>query len=390
MTQAVAAGEAVAAPIRAKAGSSTRNGGIDSLRAAVTLLVVLHHTAITYGAAGGWYYKEIAQNKSAAGLLLVLFTAVNQAWFMGLFFLLAGYFTPGAYARHGAPGFLRERLLRLGLPLLVYFLLIGPATIALAQTAKGRPFTRTLLYLWSHNGFEPGPLWFAEALLFFAALFVAWRLVRSPTAHSDKSPFPSNGELLGAALLTGIAAFLLRLVWPVGVNVFALQLGYFASYVVLFVAGCAAADNGWLESIPAGQTKLWRRIAWIVLPVLPLLLLLAPRFAFLQGANEGGWTLPAIAYAFWEPFVAWGLILALLSFFQRRFATLGGVWPSLARRAFLIYITHPPVVVATALAWRHIEVPALLKFAVTGSIACVVCYFVAGLLLRIPGVARVV
>ena len=30
-----------------------RNGGIDALRAAVTLLVVFHHTAITYGAIGG-------------------------------------------------------------------------------------------------------------------------------------------------------------------------------------------------------------------------------------------------------------------------------------------------------------------------------------------------
>ena len=38
-------------------------------------------------------------NPNGGGLssdLLSLFTAINQAWFMGLFFLLAGYFTPGA------------------------------------------------------------------------------------------------------------------------------------------------------------------------------------------------------------------------------------------------------------------------------------------------------
>src|SRR5579862_4136205 len=108
-----------------KAGARGRNGGIDALRAAVTLLVVLHHTAITYGAIGGWYYKEILSSRALGSLLLVLFTAANQAWFMGLFFLLAGYYTPPALQRHGTAGFVRERLLRLGIPLVFYFFILS-------------------------------------------------------------------------------------------------------------------------------------------------------------------------------------------------------------------------------------------------------------------------
>jgi hypothetical protein len=76
---AVSGDEGCAAPGAVKAGAKERNGGIDALRAAVTLLVVFHHTAITYGAIGGWYYKEIAPSKSIAGLLLILFCTVNQA-----------------------------------------------------------------------------------------------------------------------------------------------------------------------------------------------------------------------------------------------------------------------------------------------------------------------
>ncbi|HTC97159.1 MAG TPA: acyltransferase family protein, partial [Bradyrhizobium sp.] len=124
-----------------KPGMKARNGGIDALRAAVTLLVVFHHTAITYGAIGGWYYREIEPStKSLGGIVLILFCTINQAWFMGLFFLLAGYFTPPAYDRHGTGGFIRERVIRLGIPLLVYFLLLHPLTDALAQIAKGRSF----------------------------------------------------------------------------------------------------------------------------------------------------------------------------------------------------------------------------------------------------------
>jgi peptidoglycan/LPS O-acetylase OafA/YrhL len=374
----------------ARAGTKGRNGGIDALRAAVTLLVVFHHTAITYGAIGGWYYKELAPSDSLSGMLLILFCTVNQAWFMGLFFLLAGYYTPPAWRRHGTGGFIRERLLRLGVPLVFYYFILHPLTVALAQTAQGRPFIRVFEYLWAHGRFEPGPLWFAEALLIFAAAWLVWRSLRKPAGAPAEAALPSDAVLLAAAIATGAAAFVLRLVWPVGVNVAFLQLGYFASYVLLFVAGCAAADGKWLERVPERQTRFWRRIAWLAFPVLPAVALLAPHVSWLGGHSEGGLNLQALTYAFWEPFIAWGFILALLSLFQRRFVTLAGVWQNLARRAFLIYIIHPPILVGTALAWRDVAAPALVKFLVTGSVACALCYIVAGLALRIPGAARIV
>jgi hypothetical protein len=372
-----------------KPGIKARNGGIDALRAAVTLLVVFHHTAITYGAIGGWYYREIDPSKSLGGIVLILFCTMNQAWFMGLFFLLAGYYTPPAYDRHGPAGFARERVLRLGIPLLVYFFLLHPLTVALAQIAKGRSFIRVLGYDWMHGRFEPGPLWFVEALLIFASLWMLWRAMMKPQKTSAP-PFPSNAALLAAALATGFAAFLLRLIWPVGVNVAFLQLGYFASYIVLFFAGCAAANGRRLEQIPDDQKRIWLRVAWVALPILPIVAVLAPHISWLAGHGEGGWNAQALAYAFWELFVAWGFILGLLAFFQRHFAVLTGIWPSLARRAYLIYIIHPPILVGTALAWRGVAAPALVKFVVTGSVACALCCLAAALILRIPKAERIV
>ncbi|WP_315702401.1 MULTISPECIES: acyltransferase [unclassified Bradyrhizobium] len=373
-----------------KAGAAGRNGGIDALRAAVTLLVVSHHTAITYGAIGGWYYKEIAPSETLGGALLVLFCTVNQAWFMGLFFLLAGYYTPPSYRRDGLAGFVRERLVRLGIPLAVYFVVLHPLTVALAQTANGRSFSRVFEYLWTHGRFEPGPLWFAEALLIFAATWLLWQWVQPLPRATTKRAFPSDAVLLVTALLIGFAAFLLRLVWPVGVNVAFLQLGYFASYIALFAAGCAAADGRWLEHIPEAQKKTWLRVALIAVPVFPLVGFIDLKFHVLPGNAEGGLNVQALVYAFWEPFVAWGFLLGLLTAFQRRFARLTDGWTRLARRAYLIYIIHPPILVGTALAWRDIAAPGLLKFVITGSVACTLCYLAAGLLLRVPGVARVV
>ena len=59
---------------------------IDRLRVVLTALVVLHHTAITYGAPGGWYYRELPTTLSLTGVLLILFVSINQAYFMGFFF----------------------------------------------------------------------------------------------------------------------------------------------------------------------------------------------------------------------------------------------------------------------------------------------------------------
>ena len=52
---------------------------------------------------------------------------------------------------------MRERALRLGVPLIVYFLLLSPVTIALAATARGYNFFRALVYVWTHGLMEPGP-----------------------------------------------------------------------------------------------------------------------------------------------------------------------------------------------------------------------------------------
>lgn len=365
-----------------------RHPGIDALRAGTTLLVVLHHTAITYGAIGGWFYKEIPTDRSISSMLLVFFCTFNQAWFMGLFFLLAGYYTPAALRAKGPWRYLRDRAQRLGIPLLLFGFVLGPATIALAQTARDKPFVDTLLRLWRHAEFEKGPLWFAWALLIFAVIAVLWRALRPWRAPATTRPHPLNAALLGAALGTGAIAFGLRLVWPVGKEVWGLQLGYFASYAVLFIAGGLAAAPRWLDAWPETQVRTWRRIAWLTVPVLPVVALLGGRFG-IQGRPEGGWNVPALVYALWEPLVAWGVILALLQACRRRFRAPGPFGQRLARRAFAIYVIHPPVVVAVTLAWRAVPAPALLKFAVSGSAACVLCYLLAGVLLRTPGVRRV-
>ena len=68
----------------------SRTHYLDNLRTYLTALVILHHTAVAYGGAGGWYYLEYPNQSS---LPLAIFNALNQTYFMAAFFVLSGYFS---------------------------------------------------------------------------------------------------------------------------------------------------------------------------------------------------------------------------------------------------------------------------------------------------------
>ena len=109
---------------------------IDRLRTIMTAFVILHHTAITYGASGSWFYNELHVSGELPSILLTLFCATNQAYFMGFFFLLAGYFTPGSLERKGYGQFIGDRFTRLGIPLLAFIFVLGPLTAAMVACAR--------------------------------------------------------------------------------------------------------------------------------------------------------------------------------------------------------------------------------------------------------------
>ncbi len=359
--------------------NKARNYFIDHLRIVLTVLVVFHHAANTYGAVGGWYWRAV----EAPSLPLILFGTVNQAFFMGFFFLLAGYFTPPAFDRKGGAQFFADRAVRLGIPLLFYGFVIGPMTVALAQTqTEGTAFLDNLWSLWSQAYFGIGPLWFAEALLIFAAGYWLWRSLEFKTSPVK---FPSQIALLLAALGVGAAAFCIRLVVPLGQDLLGLQIGYFASYIFLFVVGCLAWQGQWLEQVNPAQAKRWLIVMLFALPVVPLAILLN---GGIDGAR-GGRNLMALIYAFWEPLVAWGIILGLLWQFRLRAdqPSLLGKW--LAERAYTVFIIHPPVLVGISLLLHPWSAPPLIKFVVAGSAACVGCVAIASALLSIPGARRV-
>ncbi|MGA2849381.1 MAG: acyltransferase [Terracidiphilus sp.] len=367
---------------------------IDRLRSVMTALVVLHHTAITYGAPGGWFWTELKPSSAPSSLLLTLFVSTNQAYFMGFFFLLAGYFTPASLERKGYAHFIGDRFLRLGLPLLAFGLLLGPLTAAIVTFAQGQGFWSTINSLWQRRHFINGPLWFAQALLIFSLIYCAWRAwLGSPLNVSERKPrsVPTYRWWLASALGVGAAALAIRQFVPVGQNVFGLQLAYFASYIFLFALGIAAWRHDWLRQVGWKQARPWVIGLLVTWSCMPLAIVAAKAINGPGKSNfAGGLSWPAIVYAFWEPFVAWGLITAWLLLFRDHMNQPSAFWSWLNRRAYAVYIIHPPVLVVIALLLHGWVAPALVKFGVVGLLACIATWVLADPLVRLPGLRRVV
>jgi glucans biosynthesis protein C len=146
---------------------------IDNLRLFVIVCVVMHHLAVTYSGFGSWYYNETTHPDTLATVWFAFYLSFQQAYFMGLLFMIAGYFVAGSYDHKGFGQFIGDRCKRLLIPTLIYMLVITPLIeyVELRQKYTG----------FSMAGFlsSTGVMWFAVALFIFSSIYaVARRLVR--------------------------------------------------------------------------------------------------------------------------------------------------------------------------------------------------------------------
>jgi len=237
------------APISVEEPQTSRLWFVDNLRVALICLVVIHHIVVTYSGLPLWYYIE-KPTSQAVGLGLTVFLLVDQAWFMGAFFLLSGYLTPGSYERNGTRTFLRDRLIRLGLlPLIVFYFILQPILLLPAYDG-GSPAN------WYLSAIGSGPLWFVLVLLVLDTVYALTRRATqrraAPANRNDARPAPlAYWMVVGAALALGLVTYLWRILVPIGywIPVVDLPTGaYLPQYIGFFGLGIVVFRRRWFHT----------------------------------------------------------------------------------------------------------------------------------------------
>jgi len=370
---------------------------IDNLRILLITLVMMIHLSISYGGEGSWYYKE-GRADTFTAVMLTWHNAIIQAFSMGLFFLISGYFTPGSYDRKGAGRFLKDRLLRLGIPILCYDLIIGPLMVrplvrfGTQESSGSYPGFLAGYYSSFHIG--TGPLWFVEALLIFAGCYVLWRALTKSHALvvRTESRVPSSLAVALFALAISIITFIIRIWLPLGWNFEPLnfQFPFFTQYICMFIVGIAAYKRNWLARIPDAMGKLWLAIAIIFILILfPVLFVSGGAMSGDISAFIGGLHWQCFALAVWEQFTGIATIIALLFLSRKYFNRQGNISKAASVSAYTAYIIHAPVIILVAIAIKNINLYPLIKFALAVLISVPLCFASANVIRQLPLARRI-
>jgi glucan biosynthesis protein C len=366
---------------------------IDNLRTGLITLVVLHHAAVVYGAFTPFYYVEPPIN-----LVLLVFGLINQSWFMGALFLLSGYFTPGSFDRKGPGSFLKDRLLRLGIPLIIFIFVLSPvASIGYWQMpASLTGITTPLTWQAYPHLLGMGPLWFVAMLLIFDFGYAAWRmLTKNRTSYSmGKSSLPSY-LLIGVFILAlALVSYLVRIVVPMGKEVLDFPtLSYLPQYLSLFVSGTVASRHHWFRTLHSSMglagfvTALVAGVLLFPLAFSGHLFSLELTPALANSLGNGHWQ--SAVYSLWDSTFAVGICLGVITLFRRFFDGQGRYGRFLSQHSFTVYIIHAPVIVFLAVSLKRIELENLLKFGLTAAIGVPLCFAVAYFVRKIPLASRI-
>jgi len=345
---------------------------VDAVRVVLIALVVAHHSVEAYVVA---HPPEIPLPDPPIARAWV-FLWVNAAFFMGLFFFLAGYFTPGAFDRRGGFKFLGDRGLRLGVPLLLGTLLIVPlqgwAHVALDPAMPPVSYwtylTQDFLGFGTKPDFWPrdarwpdlsfGHLWFLEHLLVYALLYAALRALVPADGGSTMGDPPSHRAIAAYAVLLAATTFLIRIWYPqnrwVGfLGFIQMEPAHIPQYASLFAIGLFAGPRRWLETMPTRRGLVWLAIG--------AGLAVAAYLLVGTGIIGSGGAAGDVGSSNWrvcthEAFLCVGLCVGLPVLFRELAIGTGRVWRALAPNVFAVYVFHMPIVLL--LQWALIDAPA--------------------------------
>lgn len=211
---------------------------LDAVRAWALLAGIVLHATMSYLPGFGELRWPIADQSTSTTLGMLFF--VLHIFRMSLFFMIAGFFARLLHQRLGTAGLVKNRLRRIGLPLMAAMVLILPLTIgaiiwAAVQTgmrggppAAAAPPAIGPAIPWAH-------LWFLYLLLI---LFALWLPIRALLVRLD------TGGGRRAALARAVAALIARRLAPV--------------LLALPIAVALIAARWWLpwQGIPVPSTSL--------------------------------------------------------------------------------------------------------------------------------------
>jgi hypothetical protein len=355
--------------------TTERFHALDALRALAMLLGIYLHGAMSFMTViprGVWPAQDIHRHAGFDVMVLYIHT-----FRMPLFFMLAGFFGRMVYQRIGGKGFLRQRFVRLGIPLVVGLAVFLPLmhVIYLQGAGSSGPLPQELVLEGLRTNHPPtfsnrGPLllhlWFIYTLLLVCLLATGVRLLAGRVLSSA-----AFGRVDGAMRwLVGSAwgvPVLALLTLPVFCLMHSMSIDTSPTLVpeprVLLLYGLVFGF-GWLlqrqpELLSGLQRRAGRQVLLASVLLFPLLLGVVGRWAQTQG--QGPFALKLLGYSI-HSLITWALMLGFTGLALRYLNRPSPVMRYFSESAYWMYLAHLPLLAWLQVLFARLDMPALVKF----------------------------
>ncbi len=331
--------------------TSHRTAYLDNLKVLMVVGVIVAHATFAWTDVGNWVVKEEPLREPLFTLVTIV-AAIAGLFGLGLFFLIAGTFTPRSFERKGAGRFLLDRTVRLGVPMLFFIIVFSPPVEYVDDSTQGmtRDFWAFTVDIWWPPA--PGPTWFLGVLLAFSFGYALVRVVRP--ASGRRTPLTWTPLLVGGALMA-VASFVIRLDVPLGEEAYRLALGQAPGWVLGFALGCLGGERGWFDELPRQIARGCRWLAWGSVVVIIGAIGLSVATGGGPEDFAGGLNWPSAILVFVEAALVIGMSIWLIDVFRRRFDHQGPLLQEMSRGAFAAFLVHQLVLVGAVLLTREIS-----------------------------------
>ncbi len=306
-------------------------------------MVVIHHAGQPYGNTGGvWIFSEAQQLD-----YLPTFFFFNAAYMMGFYFFISGYFIHFSLQRKSNAKFIQERLIKLGIPLLFFMLVVFTPLQFFLSDRKTDYITFMLDLYFNQPPLSVGHLWFVASLLIYSFIYLL--LNKIGIKSHNQVPFKNWYALIYLAFLIPTNVFV-RHYYPIDKWVtwgIPIEVAHLPQYFSLFLVGIAFNENKWLESIKTSMGFIYLGFAFLIFLFKDFIYELLPKL----------WGESLV-----ESFLCVGLCLGFIAIFKKYFNQMNTVTKILSDNSYGIYLSHVLVVIALQLIFKNFDIDTNLKF----------------------------